>query len=303
MEPRVVALLCSDLHLSHRQPVCRSGESSWYEAQARPLKQLSALQERYDCPVVMAGDLFDRFNEPAELINFAIDMFPRNVWAIPGQHDLAHHGYSRIHKSAYWTLVKSGVISNLEPDQPNQISDEVACYGYPWGFDPEPIVPSKHGLTIAAIHAFVWKGRSTGHPGAPDDSKVQKWRERLQGYHVAVFGDNHIPFMSGRNPTIFNCGCFQRRTKAEIPTQPGVGLLYVDGSVATVPFNVSEDIFLNTNTLRSVESRSELSGLVDQLSSLTDDTSLDFASTVREILKESKCSSGVRSLVLRAIEE
>ena len=39
----VVAILCSDIHLSHRPPACRTGERDWYEAMARTLDKLAAM--------------------------------------------------------------------------------------------------------------------------------------------------------------------------------------------------------------------------------------------------------------------
>ena len=52
----------------------------------RSLEQIRDLQKEFDCPVICAGDIFDKWNSPPELINFAYDNLPE-IYAIPGQHD------------------------------------------------------------------------------------------------------------------------------------------------------------------------------------------------------------------------
>ena len=48
---KVIAILCSDLHLSHVAPVARSAENNWYAAMARALQELRELAEEHDVPV------------------------------------------------------------------------------------------------------------------------------------------------------------------------------------------------------------------------------------------------------------
>ena len=111
----VIAVLCSDIHLSLKCPVARSAEPNWLEATKRSLDELRSVAEEHNAHVVVAGDIFDRWNSPPEIINFAIENLP-NCYAIPGQHDLPNHRYEEIERSAYYTLIKAGIIENLNPD-------------------------------------------------------------------------------------------------------------------------------------------------------------------------------------------
>ena len=100
----VIAVCCSDIHLSHRPPKLREAEPNWYAAQARVLSQVRAVVETHKCPLIVAGDVFDEgwraHKCPPELVNFAIRHLPV-CYAVPGQHDLPHHRYADVDKSAY----------------------------------------------------------------------------------------------------------------------------------------------------------------------------------------------------------
>ena len=116
----VIALLVGDIHLSAKAPLCRAKEPDWFEAMARPLMELVDLQKQIGKesdgipPILCAGDVFDRWNSPPELINFALEYLPPQMYSIPGQHDLPNHNYNEIDRSAYWTLVAANKITNVE---------------------------------------------------------------------------------------------------------------------------------------------------------------------------------------------
>ena len=137
---KVIAVLCSDIHLSHKPPVARSSEDDWYAAMARTLDQVLDISNEHTAPLIIAGDLFDRWNSQPELINFAMGSFrafQHGVYAIPGQHDLPYHDYTEIHKSAYYTLVKAGVIIDIQPSSYGHHSStkDITFWSFPWSFD------------------------------------------------------------------------------------------------------------------------------------------------------------------------
>ena len=111
--PEKIAILCSDLHLSHRPPLARAREPDWYEAMMHPLDELDDLTGD-NLPVICGGDVFDKWNSPPELINFALAELPGTMESVAGQHDLPHHSWPERRKSAYWTLVESGKIKTLD---------------------------------------------------------------------------------------------------------------------------------------------------------------------------------------------
>ena len=196
----VQALLLSDIHFCHKPPVARSNEPNWYDAMARYCDQVTIVQEHFgEPPVIIAGDVFDKWNPPPELINFVIDKLPERCYGIPGQHDLPNHSYDEIHRSAFWTLVLSGKLTEIPPDESYSIPDsKVICYPFPWGF---PIKPNKHyggggcWTHLAVCHSYIWTDDGNGHPEASKDQRTSKYRKKLRGYDCAVFGDNHKGFL------------------------------------------------------------------------------------------------------------
>lgn len=254
-------------------------------------------------PVICAGDIFDRWNAPAELINFALAYLPR-MYAVPGQHDLPHHSYEDIRKSAYWTLVEAGKIVDLKPGEPLSIGP-LRLWGFPWG---TPVVPCDKphdvALEVAVIHAYVWV-RNCGYFGAPEEKLVSGYKKSLRGYNVAVFGDNHQGFRV--NPTIgqeiLNCGGFMRRKSDERDYRPRVGLLHLNGHITRHFLDVSKDKFLGEDEVPRLLGNNgiESAALIEELSALGD-AAIDFADTVRGLLERKTVPPAVKRIVLAALE-
>lgn len=301
---RALALLVSDLHFSHVAPAARSAEPDWYAAQRRYIKQLRELQMLYGghlmagCPIVIAGDVFDRWssvNSPAELVNFLLHELPDNCIGIPGQHDLPEHRYDAVTRSPYWTLVSAGAIRNLAPNNPVKIKNLV-LHGFPWGYELAPLSCEKESgeIHLAVIHAYIWNKDVGGYPGAPVEQTVEAYNEKLVGYDAAVFGDNHTSLLSGK---IINPGSFMRRKSDERNHRPMVGILYEDGSLGAHYLDVSADLWLDDALSKSEEDQAaDTSGVIESLKKLGADA-LDFRATLRCLMDRQGTSDRVRGVV------
>lgn len=301
---KVVAILCADIHLTLNPPLARAKEKDWLKAQARPLDQLADLAGEHDAPILCAGDLFDRWNSPPELINWALDHLPKML-TIPGQHDLPTHNYGLMHRSAYWTLALGASsirgIHDLEPDKTHGVQ-ELIVEAFPWGVDLHPpTYKGKDRLKVAVVHQYVW---TIGHayPGAPMESMLRKGMKELKGWDVVVFGDNHKGFISQKgDTTVFNCGTLQRRKSDEIGYKPQVGLLYEDGTVEPHLLDVSEDVIEETSPAREAREDMELEDFLGELTKLKE-SELDFRDAMDRVLKEHKPKPLVRKLILEVMK-
>lgn len=256
LEPWVVAVVCSDIHLSHNPPAARAGEPDWYAAMDRTLEQVRNLCRVYGVPLVIAGDVFHHWRPPPELINFAITALrtDHGTYAIPGQHDLPNHRLEDIGRSAYWTLVAAGTVRNLDPEQAASLTSidpsdpkrerhvGMRLSAYPWG---HPLGPPPNGfaegrvvgpvLDVAIVHTYCWvPGRS--YPGACPEAEASSYAKKLAGFDAAIFGDNHKGFghdydVGGKVLHVFNCGGLMRRASDELQSRPTVGLLLSTGAV------------------------------------------------------------------------
>lgn len=290
----VVAILCSDIHLSLRPPAARAGEPDWLRAQRRPLDQLKNLQKEHKCPILCAGDVFDRWNSPVELVNWAILHLPQGMLSIPGQHDLPYHSMDMIQRSAYWTVKQFF---------PEPSLGSLLVEGFSWGVDftPPPPKSSLSRIKVALVHRYVWtKGHS--YPGVSEESHVSKMFKDGMGWDVIVCGDNHKGFMTKTKAgtVIFNCGTLQRRKADEVDYRPQVGLLYKDGSVEPFHLDTSEDIIESSPAVREEEEIVELGDFLQQLKGLRGD-SLDFKTAILHAMDDRKVSSAVRRTLLEAM--
>lgn len=298
------AILVADIHLQAHAPVVRSSELDWFEAQARPLNEIRALSKKHQCPILYAGDIFDRWNAAPEIINFAFAHLPPG-WAVPGQHDLPNHSYAEIERSAYWTLVAAGYLVNILPGE-RVIADGLPVTGWPWGF--EPIArsgPRSTGLPeIALIHRFVWT-KDTGYPGAPTSALVGAYKGCLGGYDVAVFGDNHKGFVAQlRNgPCIISCGTIIRRKADERDYRPSVWLLHEDATITRYYLDTTKDKFIELTAAEEVVERLlNMTEFVVGLRGLGVNDALDFVAVVKRFLTDNNVSGRVRDIILGASE-
>jgi len=267
-------------------------------AQDRMLRQLHELKREHKCPIICAGDIFDRHNPSPTLINWAIDHLPKML-AVPGQHDLPYHRYEDVQRSAYWTLVLAGVIEDL--GIPSHFPG-LTLYGFPWDREPPVEMSASGGLQVAVSHRFVWS-HGKGYPGAPQDRLDGPTAEMYGGYNVAVFGDNHQGFMRPTKPIIFNCGCLIRRKANEREYKPRVGLLMSDGSVDTHFLDLSGDLWADQpdEEPEMEEMLGELKDFIAELKQGNEDF-VDFEDSVQRWLDKHECSDAVKKILLEVTE-
>ncbi len=300
----VVAILCSDLHLSQKPPLARSSEEDWFKAMARSLRQLLDLSVQYQAPPICSGDLFDRWNAPAELINFALANAP-HMYALPGQHDLPNHSYKDIRRSAYWTLVEAGKIENIPPLGEVNIQgvQPIRLHGFPFGFPIQPLDnPHDLILEIAVVHSYWWI-KNTGYHNAPDSSRVGMHKDRFRGYDVVVIGDNHTPWHCKVGDTLlWNNGGFMRRKIDEVDYQPSVGLLHADGTITRHFLDCSKDKFLEPEKRTGVLELEGMQDFIEEVNQLSDSV-IDFEDALKRFCHRKRIHPDVRKYVLQAMEK
>lgn len=304
----VVALFCGDWHLDDKAPIARSVEKDWMGTQAGYIRQLKELQKQNRmAPIFVAGDLFNRWNSSAWLINHAITWLRDMVlFAIPGNHDVPYHDYTQLPRSAYWTLYEAGVISHLTPRGLHSIG-EVTVTPFPHGHAiTPPIVHNGLCMQVALVHDYIWTAK-TGHEGAEESHRYANWMPRLENYDVAFFGDNHIPWIVRKEGkcTVVNCGTLMRRHSDEKELEPSVWLLHSDKSVTRHKLDCRQDRFLPLDeSIAKIEKALEidLAEFAAELGSLRNER-LDFARTVLQWCKREKIPDRVKEVLLRCVSK
>lgn len=299
-----IAVLVSDLHFSHKPPVARSAHPDWYATMERQWDQVREVAEGVGIPVVVAGDVFDRWQNPAELVNFVIRLFRGlEVYAIPGQHDLPNHIYEDMYRSSYGTLVEAGAIVNV--DNPDfRAGDNLRIYPVAWGFDIWNCKEHQSSeVCLLAAHRYVWLNERTCYPGAPPEQNIAVLKKQLQGYDAAVFGDNHKGFLTQTgNCNVLNCGTFIPRKSDERDYKPRFGLLMDDGTIEVVYLDTTRDKWIDPDDCIAEPSDDvDIEGLIGRLRSLGAD-SLDFRDAVRRHMESTGTPGDVRTIVENALD-
>lgn len=303
-----VAVTVSDLHLSHQPPLVRVAEPDWYEVMKRHLKEIRDVANELDgVPILYAGDIFHRYNPPPQLIRFALEHLPQG-YAVPGQHDLPHHVYDNLERTAYGCLVQAGLLHDLCPGNCWRIVHPVGhllLHGFPYGSEFSPRIrtdkPVK-GWHVAVAHKYVWK-RGTGYEGAPRDGRASQIKRDCDEYDAAVFGDNHRGFQIGRN--VVNNGTMMRRKADEIEMQPAYSILWDTGEgtleVERVPFDCCrKDLFIDTSKIVALAERAfDMTDFVAELSKLGANA-LDFVEALVRFCDAEGISAEVRSAIMEA---
>lgn len=300
---QAIALAIGDIHLSLRPPPCRAEEPDWLGAQARALQHVCKLQQEYDVPVLIAGDIFHQWNAPAELISFAIDNLPKDVISVAGNHDLPYHSISEIMRSAYGVLISANRILDVSAGE--RVGLRIKGWHVKGGGWGAGMPLSEEGTnSIALIHRYCWtKGKNPAQGIEAKDIASTQYAKQLKGFRVAVFGDNHHGFSARAGKcNVWNCGCLIRRRADEESLQPAVGIIYSDGSVAPNYLDIAQDLF--DRKAKDVEPAgtvdiSEFKGRLEGLR----DTGLDFRSVVEHHVKQADLAPGVRNWILKALEQ
>lgn len=268
------------------------------KAMSRPLLELAELQEKYDAPILCAGDIFDHWKAPPELINFALDVMPE-MYAVPGQHDMPLHDPDQMHRSAFYTLIKAGKIKIL--NSKITVHKNFSIYGSPWGCIIPPL-PTEDDLNILIAHRYVWiDGKS--YPGAPAENRLGCLAKDLVGYNVAVFGDNHKGFQTTCGKVeVFNCGTLMRRKTDEEDYRPMVGLLTDSMKVVPHYLSTAMDVLEVSEEIKELEETEGLGEFLDKLQGL-EKSELDFVESINHVMDEFKTRPEVRKAILTAMEK
>lgn len=311
-ERRPVALLVSDIHLSHTPPVARAAEPDWYEAMRRQLAEISAVAAHLNVPILCAGDIFHVWDSPAQLINFAINHMPKMI-AIPGQHDLPNHNYNLMHKSAYYTLVAAGVLVDITYRRGMWCDDNISVTAFPWGMEVRPLSfedYESHKVNIALAHSYVWSNKHNKHPRATDNTGLKRTLETCGGFDIAVFGDNHNGFIEhNKKPILVNCGGVMRRRVDEIDREPFMTVVYSDRTVEAQYYETycmdcfTEDVTKRSDDLRVVgfdgfDGRDFLLGL-ESLSEL----GVDFKEIATHALEDANLTKDAKEIIRKALHD
>jgi predicted phosphodiesterase len=266
MPRKAKAIFCADLHIRETQPECRTDD--FWTAQQDKMLQLSELQQKHNCPILCAGDLFHHWKPSPFLITWCIKCLPKNIIVVPGNHDLPNHSMELLGKSGLQTLHEAGIVEII-PDKLTNVmrinDDEDLVFAFPWGVEPKNPEDEGSEFTIALIHRLVSSDKDNLWFHA-DASSATSFIKKLSGYDIIVTGDNHQSFVAKYKDTLLiNPGCFTRQTATMEDHEPSVSLWYGDHHVERKILQYDKNV-ISRKHLDHVKERDErMEKFIDQL--------------------------------------
>lgn len=239
----VDGILTSDWHMmeKERNPPCRTDQH--WKAQIRKVRQIKKMQQKFDCPVFNAGDLFEHWKGSPELINLCLKEFP-DLWGVAGQHDLPQHNIKLRHKSSFESMVRGGKFKFLFGQ------------GH-WGFDPKKLVYTEYkGHLIAMAHMLLYKDELP-FPGckAPDTNRVF---DMFPDADLILTGDNHMTFTARKGKQLLiNPGSLTRHKADQVDHQPCVFLWDAKTNTAIKQFLTVEDNVISRTHIDTINLKKE----------------------------------------------
>jgi len=240
------AILTADWHIRADTPECRTDD--FLQAQEDKVKFIVSYAKKYDCPILIAGDIGHRHQWPNWLLRWFIEITKgTHIIAIPGQHDLPGHRLDNITKSAQGVLSITDVIDlrtkvflktevevrtiALSGDiKFRDTSFNILSFPYSKPLMPIKNVPTTEELcnnypNIAITHQMIIKDKLLW-PGqvAPKGSRILK---KYPEYDLILSGDNHHPFVvKYKKQLLVNPGSIMRTTADQADHKPRIYLWY-----------------------------------------------------------------------------
>jgi predicted phosphodiesterase len=302
---RADAILSADIHLRDRVPECRQPEEFW-AARDRKMAFLRDLQAEHGCPILDAGDVFDRWQVSSELEGWALLNLPAGIITVPGNHDLPQHNLSLYRKSSLHVLEAAGRVRVLRGDADGKgdwetIAGGVKVVGFPYGEPFREI--TAEGKQIAVVHTYC----AEAVPVFIEGYTPAQLLTALPGYDFIVSGHNHAAFTRevvgrrGDKRLVVNPGGMMRTTADQADARPRVYLWYADTNTVDAVFYPIEAGVVSRTHLERVEERdARMTAFVSRLGSDMD-ISLSFEDNVEKFLAANKIRPEVGKLVREAM--
>jgi DNA repair exonuclease SbcCD nuclease subunit len=287
-------ILCSDFHLREETPVCYTGD--YQKEQWNCIGFISDLQKEYDCPVVHAGDLFDKWKPSPWLLTMTIRHLPKRFYSIAGQHDLPQHSFHLIEKSGINTLAEAEKIVFLPRVH--------------WGDKPEDFhyqqdagVEDWLGIKdkkILVWHKMVWQNKKP-YPTCVDPPASSILKKYPQ-FSLILCGDNHRTFVEeyeGR--LLVNPGSLMRMDADQIDHKPSIFLWYSDNSVKQIFLPIEEGVVTRTHLVEKEERNERLEAFVTKLN---DDykTTVSFEDNLTQFFNANEVDPETKQIIYNVIE-
>lgn len=294
------AIFTADWHLTDRQPPCRT--DNYLEASLLKVDQIYDLGMKFNCTIIGAGDLFDKWKNSPYLLSQIFWRIPKSYW-IPGNHDEPAHNLERMKESSMFLLETAERISMYDYVAEDSFSPELNVDFFPFGSELTACdhESTEESRSIAVIHEFAYKGRKP-FPGAT--GKVTSIMNKLKGYDVIVCGDNHKPFTHEKDGQLFvNPGSLMRMTADQIKHKPRVYLYYAEtNTVEPYYLDIEPGVVVRDHIDLPKERANRIDEFITRLKN-NFEISLSYRKNLKKFFDSNKVPKRIHQKVMGTIDE
>jgi len=299
------AILTSDWHLRETIPICRT--DNYWKAQWKKVDYISMLQKKYNCPVIHAGDLYDKWKITTYLSKVTMQHLPNQFHTIYGQHDLPSHSIQLSEKCGIDLLQEAGKLTVLNHKNP-LISGKSIIYGLQWSQlfptkleDDAPLICLEDNDKIVLVwHHLTYQQKP--FPGASGGMAAGLLRKYPQ-FDLIVTGDNHQAFTEEHEGRLLvNPGSLMRMDADQIDFKPRVYLWYADTNTVTPVYLPIEEGVVSRDHIDRVEQRNNR---IDAFISKLDGdwkAGTSFEQNLEEFKKKNQVRDKIMDIIYKAIE-
>lgn len=281
------AIFTADNHFRLTKPV--AWKEGYLEEQWGSLLFIEALAEQYGVDIYCAGDFFDKWSVPPELLSQLIKRMHRRWHVIYGDHDIPSKNLKFVNKSALYTLWTAGKVNIVTGGN---------------GVDKNDHKLPKHqqcsaiigGRKVLLWHVLTWKNELP-YPGCENKSAKQLLK-RYPQFDCIVTGDNHKPFVQKYQGRILvNCGSMMRISADQIDYKPAVWLY-------DAKKNDVEPCYLpiakNVISREHIDTKNKINERIEAFVSSLDkdiDIEMSFEKNLELFMKKNKTKKGVKNII------
>lgn len=285
---KVDGILSADWHLREASPSCRT--DNFQQAQRRKLLYLKKLQKLHDCPIYVAGDVFDKWNPSLAFLSELVDCMPF-IHTICGNHDLPQHSILLRHKSALHLLEKTGHLSILST-------------GVHWNHVPTPDTGVMIGGRRMLIwHTMTYQGKKP-YPGCTDPPSIGILK-KYKDYDIILTGHNHQTFtVSDKNRLLLNPGCITRQESDMADFLPAVYFYHAkDNTITRHQLPHTGGVVSKSEKVQEVEERNDrIDAFVSKLRS-DFDTDINFEVNLERHFSKNKTAKKTQDIIYSCIQD
>jgi DNA repair exonuclease SbcCD nuclease subunit len=286
------AILTADWHLRDTAPSCREQEE-FMSSQWNKVNFITHLQQKYDCPVLHAGDLFDNWKPSPFLLAQTLINLPQHFHTIYGNHDLPQHSLELQNKTGIHVLYTAYRLKLF--------------HGLHWLQEPnnyQEYVTTIKGRKILLRHIMTHQG-SKPFPGSNDTPAGGLLRsKKYKGIDLIVTGHNHKSFVEEYNGNLLvNPGAITRQDSDEGDVIPCVYLYYAEtNSVRRVDLPCLTGVVSKPENVQRTEDRTErISAFINKLEGgvMTD---LDFDKNLESFYSKNNIEKEIIQIISQATD-